>query len=268
MSDEPRSRPWRRGPALAAPPVPALAAPSAAVGSEPGKRRWLILAVIGVAQLMVVLDATIVNIALPSAQHALGFSTTERQWVITAYALAFGSLLVVGGRLSDLLGRKRTFIAGLVGFAAASAVGGGAPGFAALIAARAVQGAFGALLAPSALALLTTTFTDPRERGKALGIFTAIAGGGGAVGLILGGVLTQYLSWRWCLYVNVAFAAVALAGAAAWIRNQPRNPGARIDVPGSLLAVGGLVGIVYGFSQAAADGWTSASTVGPIVAGV
>jgi MFS family permease len=130
-----------------------------------------------------------------------------------------------------------------------------------------VQGAFGALLAPSALALLITTFTDPRERGKALGIYTAIAGGGGAIGLILGGVLTEYLSWRWCLYVNVAFAAAALAGAAAWIRNQPRNPGARIDVPGSLLAVGGLVGIVYGFSQAAADGWGSASVVGPIAAG-
>src|ERR1700678_2404035 len=273
MSDESRSRPWRRGAALAAPAAPSPAAPSpaapsAAVGAEPGNRRWLILAVIGLAQLMVVLDATIVNIALPSAQRALGFSATNREWVITAYALAFGGLLVVGGRLSDLLGRKRTFVLGLVGFAAASAAGGAAPDFAALIAARAVQGAFGALLAPSALALLITTFTDPRERGKALGIYTAIAGGGGAVGLILGGVLTEYLSWRWCLYVNIAFAAAALAGAAAWIRNQPRNPGARIDVPGSLLAVGGLVGIVYGCSQAAADGWGSASVGGPIAAGV
>jgi EmrB/QacA subfamily drug resistance transporter len=226
------------------------------------------LAVIGVAQLMVVLDATIVNIALPSAQHALGFSTTDRQWVITAYALAFGGLLTVGGRLSDLVGRKKTFVAGLIGFAAASAAGGAAPGFAVLIAARAVQGAFGALLAPSALALLATTFTDPRERGKALGIFTAIAGGGGAIGLVLGGALTEYLSWRWCLYVNVVFAAAALAGAIPLVRNQPRNPGATLDVPGSLLAVSGLVGIVYGFSQAAADGWASASTVGPIVAGV
>jgi EmrB/QacA subfamily drug resistance transporter len=224
--------------------------------------------VVGVAQLMVVLDATIVNIALPSAQRALGFSTTDRQWVITAYALAFGGLLIVGGRLSDLLGRKRTFVAGLAGFAAASAVGGAAPNFAALVAARTVQGAFGALLAPSALALLTTTFTDTRERGKALGVYTAIAGGGGAIGLILGGVLTEYLSWRWCLYVNVAFAAAALAGAIPLIRNQPRNREARLDVPGSLLAVGGLVGIVYGFSQAAADGWGSASTLGPIAAGV
>src|ERR1700722_2122875 len=263
MSDETRSQPFVPP---AAPSSPA--APAAAGGPDPGKRRWLILAVIGVAQLMVVLDATIVNIALPSAQQALGFSTADRQWVITAYALAFGGLLVVGGRLSDLLGRKRTFIAGLVGFAAASAVGGAAPDFAALIAARAVQGLFGALLAPSALALLNTTFTDPRERRKALGIYTAIAGGGGAIGLILGGVLTEYLSWRWCLYVNVIFAAIALAGAIPLIRNQPRNPGPRPDVPGSLLAVSVVPGIVYGCSQAAADGWGSASTLGPLVAGV
>ena len=268
MSDQTRSRPWRRSTAPSVPSGPSRAAPAAPAGPELGKRRWLILAVIGIAQLMVVLDATIVNIALPSAQQALGFSTTDRQWVITAYAVAFGGLLVIGGRLSDLLGRKRTFVAGLVGFAASSAAGGAAPGFAALIAARAVQGAFGALLAPSALALLTTTFTDPRERGKALGIFTAIAGGGGAIGLVLGGVLTEYLSWRWCLYVNVVFAAAALAGAIPLVRNQPRNPGATLDVPGSLLAASGLVGIVYGFSQAAADGWASASTVGPIVAGV
>src|ERR1700760_1446165 len=235
---------------------------------DQGRRRWLILGVIGVAQLMVVLDATIVNIALPSAQRALGFTTTDRQWVITAYALAFGGLLIVGGRLSDLLGRKRTFVVGLTGFAVASAAGGAPPGLGALVAARAVQGAFGALLAPSALALLTTTFTDVRERGKALGIYTAIAGGGGAIGLLLGGVLTEYLSWRWCLYVNVLFAAIALAGAIPLIGNQPRNPGARLDVPGSLLAAGGLAGIVYGFSQAATSGWGGASTVGPIVAGV
>ena len=261
MSEEVRSQ---RSDGRAAVPSP-LAYPADPV---PGRRRWLILAVVGVAQLMVVLDATIVNIALPSAQRALGFGVADRQWVITAYALAFGGLLIVGGRLSDLLGRKRTFVAGLVGFAIASAVGGAAPDFGALVAARAVQGAFGALLAPSALALLTTTFTDARERGKALGIFTAIAGGGGAIGLILGGVLTEYLSWRWCLYVNVVFAAVAVAGAVPLIKNQPRNPGARLDVPGSLLAAGGLVGIVYGFSQAAADGWGSVSTLGPIVAGV
>ena len=206
MNEEVRSRRSDGRAAAASPP----ADPAAPV---PGRRRWLVLAVVGVAQLMVVLDATIVNIALPSAQRALGFGIADRQWVITAYALAFGGLLIVGGRLSDLLGRKRTFVAGLIGFAIASAVGGAAPDFAALVAARAVQGAFGALLAPSALALLITTFTDARERGKALGIYTAIAGGGGAIGLILGGVLTEYLSWRWCLYVNVVFAAAALAGA-------------------------------------------------------
>jgi EmrB/QacA subfamily drug resistance transporter len=233
-----------------------------------GRRRWLILAVVGVAQLMVVLDATIVNIALPSAQRALAFSTADRQWVITAYALAFGGLLLVGGRLSDLLGRKRTFIAGLAGFAVASAVGGAAPGFGLLVAARAVQGAFAALLAPSALALLNTTFTDTRERSKALGIYTAIAGGGGAIGLLLGGVLTQYLSWRWCLYVNVVFAVVALAGAAVLVTNQQRSRSAALDVPGSLLAVGGLVAIVFGFSEASTNGWGSGLTISLIAGGV
>src|ERR1700761_7565826 len=263
MSDETRSRPQPAGAARLGPP-----APGAPASPEAGNRRWLVLAVIGLAQLMVVLDATIVNIALPSAQRALGFTTPDRQWVITAYALAFGGLLIVGGRLSDLLGRKRTFVSGLAGFAVASALGGAAPDFGALVAARAVQGAFGALLAPSALALLITTFTDQRERGKALGIYTAIAGGGGAIGLILGGVLTEYLSWRWCLYVNVAFAALALAGAIPLVRNQPRNPGARLDGPGSLLAAGGLAGIAYGFSPADTSGWGGASTVGPIAGGV
>jgi MFS family permease len=250
------------------PPAPVV---SHAAVPDPGgqdQRRWLILAVIGIAQLMVVLDATIVNIALPSAQQALGFSTADRQWVITAYALAFGGLLLVGGRLSDIFGRKRTFVAGLAGFAIASAAGGAAPGFAELVAARAVQGAFGALLAPSALALLATTFTDARERGRALGVYTAIAGAGGAIGLLLGGVLTEYLSWRWCLYVNVVFAAVALAGALVFIASQPRSATARLDVPGSLLAVGGLVAIVFAFSEAARDGWSSALIVGLLVAGV
>ena len=224
----------------------------------------MILAVIGVAQLMVVLDATIVNIALLSAERALGFSTTDRQWVVTAYALAFGGLLLVGGRLSDLFGRKRTFLAGLAGFARASAAGGAAPGFAVFVAARAVQGAFGALLAPSALALWTMTFSDPRERGKALGIFTAIAGGGGAVGLLLGGVLTEYLSWRWRLYVNIVFAAAALAGAVTLIAGQQRSRAAILDVPGSVLAVSGLVAIVYGFSEASVSGWDSGPVIGPL----
>src|SRR5260370_14855559 len=169
--------------------------------------RWLILVIVAVAQLMVVLDATVVNIALPSAQHALGFPNGDRQWVVTAYALSFGSLLLVGGRLGDMFSRKWVFIAGLVGFAIASAIGGAADSFVVLVTARALQGAFGAVLAPSALGTLVSTFNDPRERGRAFVVFGSVASGGGAVGLILGGVLTEYLSWRWCLSVNLAFAA-------------------------------------------------------------
>src|SRR5215469_18596849 len=149
-------------------------------------QRWLILVVIGLAQLMVILDLTVMNIALPSAQRALHFSTVDRQWVVTAYTLAFGSLLLLGGRLTDLLGRKVTFLTGLVGFAGASALGGAATNFTMLVTARAVQGVFAALLAPAALSLLTTTFTEARDRGKAFGIYGAIAGSGGAVGLLLG----------------------------------------------------------------------------------
>ena len=173
-------------------------------------RRWLVLGVIGLAQLMVILDLTVMNIALPSAQRALGFTTVDRQWVVTAYTLAFGSLLLLGGRLADLLGRKVTFLAGLAGFAGVSAIGGASVNFAMLITARACQGAFAALLVPSALSLLTTTFTDPKDRSKAFGIYGAIAGAGGAVGLLLGGTLTEYLSWRWTLYVNLIFAGVVL----------------------------------------------------------
>ena len=189
-------------------------------GATLDPRRWLILGTVGLAQLMVVLDATIVTIALPSAQRALGFSTVDRQWVVTAYALTFGSLLLLGGRLGDLVGRKITFLVGALGFAAASAVGGAATSFGMLVAARAIQGAFGALLAPAALSILSTTFSDPKERGKAFGVYGAIAGAGGAVGLLLGGVLTEYLSWRWCLYVNVVLAVVAVAGAVRLLASQ------------------------------------------------
>ena len=191
--------------------TPAEVAPETA--GAPSATRWWVLAVCGLAQLMVVLDATIVNIALPSAQRDLGFSNADRQWVVTAYSLAFGGLLLLGGRLSDLVGRRRMFLIGLVGFAGASAVGGLATGFGMLVFARGLQGAFGAMLAPAGLSILTTTFNDPSERGKAFGIYGAIAGGGGAGGLLLGGVLTEYLSWRWCLFVNVLVAAVALVAA-------------------------------------------------------
>jgi EmrB/QacA subfamily drug resistance transporter len=232
------------------------------------ERRWTILALLGVAQLMVVLDATIVNIALPSAQDALGFGDESRQWVVTAYALAFGSLLLLGGKLGDLFGRKWTFFGGLLGFAAASAVGGMAGSFEVLVGARAAQGMFGAILAPSALALLTTTFTEPKERAKAFGIFGAIAGGGAAIGLLLGGVLTEYLSWRWCLYVNLLFAVPAAIGALTLLRNPPRTTRPRLDLAGTAMATSGLFGLVYGFSHAETDGWTNGGTLGFLAYGV
>jgi EmrB/QacA subfamily drug resistance transporter len=234
----------------------------------PDDRRWLVLAVVAVAQLMVVLDATIVNIALPSAQHALGFSNSDRQWVVTAYALSFGSLLLVGGRLGDMFSRKRVFITGLVGFAVASAIGGAAGSFVVLVTARALQGAFAAILAPSALGTLVSTFTDLRERGKAFGVYGSVAASGGGVGLILGGVLTEYLSWRWCLYVNMLFAVVAVSGALAYIRGgRPASP-PRMDWLGAVLACTGLFAIVYGFSHAETAGWTAALTLGSLVGGV
>ena len=231
-------------------------------------RRWLILAVVAVAQLMVVLDATIVNIALPSAQKALGFADTDRQWIVTAYALAFGSLLLLGGKLGDLYGRKKVFITGLAGFAVASAVGGASTSFGMLVSARALQGAFGALLAPAALSTLATTFTDPKERSKAFGIFGAVAGGGSAIGLVLGGLLTELLSWRWCLYVNLLFAAIAITGAVILLENRraPQRP--RLDFPGVLLASGGLFFIVFGFSRADTNGWGSSLTLASLIAGV
>jgi EmrB/QacA subfamily drug resistance transporter len=233
-----------------------------------GRRRWLILGVIGLAQLMVVLDLTVMNIALPSAQRALHFTTVDRQWVVTAYTLAFGSLLLLGGRLADLLGRKVTFLVGLVGFAGVSAVGGASVNFIMLIIARACQGAFAALLVPSALSLLTTTFTEQRDRGKAFGIYGAIAGAGGGIGLLLGGVLTEYLSWRWCLYVNLFFAAVAFTGGALLLKRQPSPIKPRLDIPGVVLVSGAVFCLVYGFSNAAAHHWATPSTYGFLAAGV
>ncbi|HVV31390.1 MAG TPA: MFS transporter [Mycobacteriales bacterium] len=250
----------------------ATAVSSTASGSPGGSaldpRRWWILAVLGVAQLMVVLDATIVNIALPSAQHALGFSDSNRQWIITAYALAFGSLLLLGGRLSDLVGRKLIFLIGVGGFAIASAIGGFADGFGVLVTARALQGAFGAMLAPAALSLLTTTFHEPSERGKAFAVFGGLAGAGGGVGLLLGGVLTEYLSWRWCLYVNLAFAAVAFAGGMVWLHANRASERPSLDVPGAITSAAGLFAIVYGFSHADTGGWANPVTITFLVAGV
>ena len=216
---------------------------------------------------MIVLDSTVVNIALPSAQADLGFSNGDRQWVVTAYSLAFGSLLLLGGRLSDLIGRRTTFITGLIGFAGASALGGAAGSFQMLVAARALQGAFGALLAPTALAVLTTTFTIPKERARAFGVFGAIAGAGGAVGLLLGGILTQNLSWRWTLYINVAIAVVAVIGAAVFLTRVERTgPAPKLDIPGTVLVSGALFALVYGFSNAETDGWSYPLTWGLLAA--
>ncbi|MFJ2899601.1 MFS transporter [Streptomyces sp. NPDC087218] len=233
----------------------------------PDPSRWKALAFIALAQLMVVLDATIVNIALPHAQTDLGISDANKQWVITAYALAFGGLLLFGGRIADLWGRKRTFVVGLIGFALASALGGAAQNQAMLFGSRALQGVFGALLAPAALSLLAVMFTDAKERAKAFGIYGAIAGGGGAVGLILGGFLTQVLDWRWTFFVNIPFAAVAAAGAYFVIREPAgsRNRSS-LDVPGVVLSALGLVSLVYGFTRAESAGWSDGLTIGMFVA--
>ncbi|WP_328507985.1 MFS transporter [Streptomyces sp. NBC_00391] len=241
--------------------------PAGAPAVDP--RRWKALTVIAIAQLMVVLDATVVNIALPHAQADLNISDGDRQWVITAYSLAFGGLLLLGGRIGDLWGRKRAFVVGLVGFALASALGGAAVNLGMLLASRALQGVFGALLAPAALSLLTVAFTEARERAKAFGIFGAIAAAGGAVGLLLGGVLTEYINWRWCMYVNIVFAVVAAVGATVYIndRGDQRNRD-RLDVVGTLLATVGLVALVYGFARAEQDGWDSGLTMGMFVAAV
>ena len=223
---------------------------------------------LGIAQLMVILDSTIVNIALPTAQHDLHFSNADRQWIVTAYSLAFGSLLLLGGRIGDMVGRKRALIIGLVGFAVASAIGGCSVNFAMLVIARTVQGAFGALLAPSVLALLTTTFTDPEERGQAFGIYGAIAGAGGALGLLLGGILTSYASWRWTLFVNLVFAATAIAGALLWLKNDEGADHDPLDLPGLFLVAGGLFCLVFGFSHAETTAWRNPFTIGFLVAGV
>ncbi|RXZ68743.1 MFS transporter [Agromyces albus] len=244
-----------------------LAPAEPSTSSAPSSRRWWTLATVALAQLMVVLDATVVNIALPAAQADLGFSNGDRQWIITAYSLAFGSLLLLGGRLSDLWGRRRTFIIGLIGFAAASALAGAAPTFGILVGGRALQGAFGALLAPTVLAVLTTTFTIPKERARAFGIIGAIAGAGGAIGLLLGGFLTEQLDWRWNLYINVVIAAIAVVGSVVFVRLAPRTgPRPKLDLPGTVLVSGALFLLVYGFSNAEAEGWESPLTWGMLVA--
>jgi EmrB/QacA subfamily drug resistance transporter len=216
---------------------------------------------------MVALDATVINIALPSAQRGLHITVTERQWVVTAYTLAFGGLLLLGGRLADTLGRRSTFLIGLAGFAAASAAGGAARSFGWLLAARGAQGAFAALLAPTALSLLAVTFVETRERAKAFAVFGAIAGTGGALGLLLGGILTEYVQWRWCLFINVPIALAAFVAGSRVLPAVPGRKNSRLDVPGALLVSTGLVSIVYGLSEAATRGWTSAVTLAALMLG-
>jgi EmrB/QacA subfamily drug resistance transporter len=246
----------------------------AATIRAPSRSKRLGLAFIALAQLMVALDATIVNIALPSAQASLGFSDADRQWLITAYTLAFGGLLLLGGRIADsvAIGRKRAFVIGLAGFALASALSGAATSLGMLIGARALQGAFGALLAPAALSLLAVMFTEPRERARAFGVYGAIAGSGGAIGLLLGGLLTEYLDWRWCLYVNVPVALLAGVGASRVLREArppaPDRPGPRFDILGLLVGSGGLVALVYACGRAATQGWAAAQVLAPLGVGV
>jgi EmrB/QacA subfamily drug resistance transporter len=231
-------------------------------------RRWLALVVIAVAQLMVVLDASIVNIALPSAQHALGISDANRQWVVTAYALAFGGLLLLGGRVADFVGRKRAFIIGLIGFGVASAVGGLAQTQGELFGARALQGAFAALMAPAALSLITVTFSEPKERAKAFGVYGGISGGGAALGLILGGVLTEYASWRWTLLVNTPIAILTAVAAFVLVRESRAEGKPTYDFPGVVTSTLGLVALVYGFTKANESGWSATSTISLLTAAV
>jgi EmrB/QacA subfamily drug resistance transporter len=232
------------------------------VGGLPS-RRWWALAVIAVAQLMVVLDGTVVTIALPSAQRALHISNADRQWAITAYTLAFGGLLLLGGRIADYLGRKRIFLVGLIGFAAASALGGAAQNAATLFGSRAIQGLFAALLAPAALSLISVTFTEVKERSQAFAVYGAISGGGAAIGLILGGTLTEYASWRWCLFINIPIAAVAFVAGTVLVTESKSARGSSYDIPGAILGTAGLVALVYGFTEAAKTGvgWLSAEAI-------
>ncbi len=231
------------------------------IPEKSGVSRWLALAVIGMSQLLIVLDATIVNIALPTAQTALHISDADRQWMVTAYTLAFGGLLLLGGRIADYTGRKRAFIIGLLGFAFASALGGLAQNAFMLFSARALQGAFGALMAPAALSLLTVTFTEAKERSRAFGVYGAISGAGGAVGLLLGGILTEYASWRWTLLVSAPIAIVAALAAVRLVTESRAEGNTRYDLPGAVTATGGLVALVYGFTKASSDGWGSPVTV-------
>jgi EmrB/QacA subfamily drug resistance transporter len=231
-------------------------------------RRWWALAAVATAQLMIGIDLTIMNIALPSVQRSLQMSDPTRQWVITLFALGYGGLLLVGGRMTDLIGRRRALLIGLTGFAAASALGGAATGPAMLLTGRALQGVAGALLTPAVLATLAASFPLPAERGKAFGIYGTAMGSASGLGVLVGGVLTEYLDWRWCMFVNLPVAALAAAGVIYAVRPVPRVPGVRVDVVGAVLGTTGLMALTFGFARAEPDGWGAPSTLGSVIAGV
>lgn len=236
---------------------------------EPDPRRFRALGIIAIAQLMIVLDASVVTIALPSAQVALHISNQDRQWALTAYTLAFGGLLLIGGRIADFIGRKRMFIISLLGFASASALGGLAQNAAMLFGARALQGSFAAVMAPASLSLLTVTFTEPKERARAFGVYGAVAGGGAAIGLVLGGLLTQYASWRWTLLINVPIAILTALAASRFVRESRAAGERKYDLPGAALVTLGLLSLVYGFSRAGgAGGWGSGLTIAFLAVGI
>ncbi len=235
--------------------------PAQVTGPDLDPKRFRALAIIAVAQLMVVLDASVVIIALPSAQRALHISVANRQWMLTAYTLSFAGLLLLGGRIADYFGRKRMFVISLLGFAGASALGGLAQNSAMLFSARALQGAFAAVMAPAALSLLTVAFTEPKERARAFAVYGGIAGAGAAIGLILGGVLTEFASWRWTLLINVPIAILAATAALRFVTESRAAATHGYDLPGAATVTGGLLALVYGFTKAGTDGWGSSVTL-------
>jgi EmrB/QacA subfamily drug resistance transporter len=245
-----------------------MSTPDSHVNGTLDPNRWRALIVIAIAQLMVVLDASIVNIALPAMQQDLGMTDANRQWVITAYTLAFGGLLLLGGRIADYQGRKRMFIVGLIGFAAASFLGGLSTTQGMLFGARALQGVFAALLAPAALSLISVTFTESKERARAFGVFGAISGGGAAIGLVAGGLLTEYASWHWTLLVNTPVAVIAVLLAIPFVRESRATGNTSYDIPGAITATLGLVSVVYGITKAGAEGWGATSTLTFLAIGV
>ena len=230
-------------------------------------RRGLALAIVLGAQLMIILDMTVVNIALPSIARGLHFSVPSLSWVLNAYTLTFGGLLLLGGRAGDILGRRRVFGAGIVVFTAASLAGGLAQSAGWLLAARAAQGVGGAIASPAVLAMITASFADGRERARALGIYTAVVMGGGSLGLVLGGVITEWVSWRWVLFINVPIGVLVALAAPLFLPETDRQPG-HFDVTGALTSTAGMVSLVYGIIRAAADGWSDRVALGAFAAAV